>query len=135
MFLMHLYFLTYSQYKTSVVNVLLYFKASVIIFAPSSPILLATRSQIFFKHTYNMFLMHSYFLNALQLKFSVVNVLLIFNTSLIIFAPSSPIPLSSRSKNIFEHRYMLLMHFFICLILYNLNLVLSMYYYISMLQR
>ena len=79
-----------SQPRLSVVNVAIYFNASLTLLAPESPMLLAIHSLILFLFIY----IHSLSLSLLLLKSSAVNVLFLFNTSPIISAPESPITLS-----------------------------------------
>ena len=118
-----------SPLRSSLVNILLYFNPSLIIFAPSSPILLSiyfiyiSFSLSLFHHTHFFlsffFIVPSYFFSSFSspLRPSPVNVLLLFNPSPIIFAPSSPILLSIYF--IYISFSLFCLSFFLCISLKN----------------
>ena len=78
-----------SPFRYSSVNVVLIFNDSLIILAPSAPILLSVRYQLHFPLL--PIYIFIFIILSSPLRSSVVNEVLIFNDSLIIFAPSAPI--------------------------------------------
>ena len=109
-FLLFFFFISYSsQLRSSLVNVVLTFRASLILLAPA-PILFPVH--LFFSFSFHFSFPHSY---SSHLRSSTVNVVLTFNDSLILLAPSAPISLpvhlfSSFSFTSFYTTYILIHH-------------------------
>ena len=121
-----------SLLRSSVVNVLLLFNPSLIILAPSVPISLSIYFIFIIVHLSfsDSIIFHFYSSFSSPLRSSVVNVLLLFNNSLIILAPDSPILLSIYFIFIIYH---LSFSTLILLSHHHSDPVQSMYYYFSIL--
>ena len=106
-----------SQVRSSVVNVVLIFNDSLIILAPSAPILLSVHYQfhltLFF--LYSTSISFSLFLSS-PYTYSFVNVVLIFNDSPTIFAPSDPIVLSVHHQFHSSYFFLFPFHYLIIII-------------------
>ena len=109
--------------RFSLVNVVLVFNDSLIIIAPSSPILVHVHINyhfIFILCIYIiLFIFISFLSISLLLRFSSVNVVLVFNNSLIILATSSPIMLTVHINDHFILLFVYTLSYYIHFISFN----------------
>ena len=94
----YLHYILSSPLRFSDVNVVLVFNDSLIEIAPSAPISLSVHCIIgfvFHFHFIHLFICYLHYILSSRSRSSSVNVVLVFNDSLIILAPSGPIRLSA----------------------------------------
>ncbi len=162
LFLFVFFYLIITLHRFSVVNVVLVFNNSLIAVAPDSPILLAVHFHLLllFSPSFSLFSFHLLYLLSFSFifhsfvlflfpfylsshsRFSSVNVVLVFNNSLIAFAPDSPKKLSFhfRSLSLFSLVVIPFIHHHhnpasskvLWVIFYPINIHLFMYFSLSL---